>query len=504
MNNQGTAGTTGQGDTGHSNRCVACLEPIQPGARICPHCGSRQAIARWRLLGSILKWVGGITAIISLLTASVRINELFIGWQEKRVAVEELVRAAQLQRETVDYPGSWELLDQALSLEPASRATRQEQIRLAMDWVRNISIHDTEDFTDAIDRLMPVLYRGAASEDPRNAASISAHLGWADYLRVRKGNRKLDVEPHFKRSLRLDPENMYGNVMYGYWLMRSGNPLQYSTERVEQAAKHFQKALDSGESRDYVRHLQMSAYLFSGNPDAKIKAYEAAISILNNGETISQNDRIDLKNDLIKIVTGKDRGERNPDYVRHYDMLVETFGPGELLGVFRWVYPSEKESRETGWLYVQGRLLEEAGDEQAAIELYRELISRWPGTTYVHSNNARERIRQIELKLNICYVPMLVVTGISGGTQSAVKALQREDILLSYNGEYIHNLDELDKAKELVDAEKDVSVVFVRDATPLLLNVKPGKLGIILDKREVSERALGEYAEVLCGRENVP
>ena len=61
-----------------------------------------------------------------------------------------------------------------------------------------------------------------------------------------------------------------------------------------------------------------------------------------------------------------------------------------------------------------------------------------------------------------------------------------------------------DKAKELVDAEKDVSVVFVRDATPLLLNVKPGKLGIILDKREVSERALGEYAEVLCGRENVP
>jgi tetratricopeptide (TPR) repeat protein len=432
----------------------------------------------------------------------VRINELFIGWQEKRVAVEELVRAAQLQRETVDYPGSWELLDQALSLEPASLATRQEQIRLALVWVRNISIHDTEDFTDAIDRLMPVLYRGAASEDPRNAAIISAHLGWADYLRVRKGNKKLDVERHFKRSLRLDPENMYGNVMYGYWLLRSGNPLQYSTERVEQAAKHFQKALDSGESRDYVRHMQMSAYLFSGNLDAKIKAYETAISILNKGETISQYDRVDLKNDLIQIVTGKDGGERN--HVRRYDKLVEIFGPDDLLKVFRWAYPSEEEPDETGWLYVQGRLLEEAGDEQAAIELYRQLISRWPGTVNVHSNTARERIRQIELKQNICYVPMLVVTGFSGGTQSAVTALQREDILLSYNGEYIHNLDELDKAKELVDAEKDVSVVFVRDATPLLLNVKPGKLGIILDKREVSERALGEYAEVLCGRENVP
>lgn len=503
-NNQGTAETREQGDTRYSNLCIACLEPIHSGARICPHCGSRQSGSKWKLLGDILKWIGGITAIISLIVATVQINELFMGWREKRVAVEELIRAAQLQQETSDYLGAWKFIDQALSLEPTSRAARQEQINLALVWVKNISINDTETFIDAIDQLIPVLYRGATSEDPRKAATISAHLGWADFLRFRKGNAELDVERHFKRSLRLDPENLYGNAMYGFWLLRSGNPFKYSIERVEQAVKHFQKALELGESQDYVRHLQMNAYLFSGNLDAKIKAYETAILILNKGETIRQSDRINLKNDLIKIVTGKDRGERNPDYVRFYDTLVEMFGADQLLRVFRWAYPSKKKPNETGWWYVQGRLSEETGDKQAAIELYRELISRWPGSINTHSNIARDRIHKIEIKMNICYVPMLVVDSKSRRAQPALKALQQEDILLSYDGEYVHNLDELNKTKEFVDADNEVSVVFMRDATPLILKVKPGKLGINFNERQVSERALGKYASVLCGRKQSP
>ena len=514
-NKQNTAETGEQGDTRYSNHCIACLEPIRPGARICPHCGSNQAGNRWTILGNTLKWIGGITAIISLIAASVQINELFIGWREKRVVVEEIVRAAQLQLETSDYSNAWKFLDQALSLEPTSRIARQEQINLAMVWVRDIRT-DNKQFRDTIDKLKTVLYRGAASEDQHNAAMISAHIGWADIkysqwarsssrtFEEMKAIKFMDIERHFKRSLSLDPENLYGNAMYGYWLLRYKAPHKYGTERVELAAKHFQKALDLEKSQEYVRSLQMSAYLYSGNLEAKIKAYETAILILDKGETFSQSDRNNIKNDLNKIIRGKDLYYPEENYLKFYDPLMEIFGPDQLLRVFLWAYPSNEGPDKPGWWYVRGVLTEEAGDEKAAIDLYRELISRWPSSTYTYDENARERIHQIELKMNICYVPMLVIDSIRGDSQAAVKTLQREDILLSYNGVYIHNFDELKKAKEVVGADNEVRAVFIRDATPLILKIKAGKLGINFDKRPTSERVLGEYAKIICGREQAP
>ena len=522
-NKQNTAETREQGDTRYSNHCIACLEPIRPGARICPHCGSNQAGNRWKILGNTLKWIGGITAIISLIAASVQINELFIGWREKRVVVEELVRAAQLQLETSDYSNAWEFLDQALAVEPTSRIARQEQINLAMVWVKTRTYH--KHLIDTIDKLMPVLYRGAASEDQHNAAMISAHIGWA-YMKSsqlanihlsskeRKARKVMDIGRHFKRSLSLDPENLYGNVMYGYWLLRHKEPFEYGTERVELAAKHFQKALDLGKNQEYVRHLQMSAYLGSENIDAKIKAYETAILLINKGETFSENDRKYIANDLSQIIDSKDNSLSTSSHkdlssfstsqAEFYDLLIEILGPEQLLRIFHWAYPPKKKPDGTNRLYVRGVLTEEAGDEKAAIDLYRELISRWPSSSYGDSNNARERIHQIELKMNICYVPMLVVDSIRGDSQAAVKALQREDILLSYNDVYIHNFDELKKAKEVVGADNEVRAVFIRDAIPLILKIKAGKHGINFNERQVSERGLGEYADIMCGREQAP
>ena len=65
-------------------------------------------------------------------------------------------------------------------------------------------------------------------------------------------------------------------------------------------------------------------------------------------------------------------------------------------------------------------------------------------------------------------------------------------------------MDELKKAKEAVDTDKEVRVVFIRDATPLILKIKAGKLGINFDKRPTSERVLGEYAKIMCGRDQDP
>jgi len=47
--------------------CVACLEPIRNGARICPHCGASQLPQRWHNFSEVLKWIGGMVTIVSCL-----------------------------------------------------------------------------------------------------------------------------------------------------------------------------------------------------------------------------------------------------------------------------------------------------------------------------------------------------------------------------------------------------------------------------------------------------
>ncbi len=230
-----------------------------------------------------------------------------------------------------------------------------------------------------------------------------------------------------------------------------------------------------------------------------IRAFESAISIRNSGEKIRKSDQMRYKNILITMVGAKDRNDKRSYYPGIWDALLDKFGADELIKVFTWSYPSGEEPNETGWWYVRGRLLEEAGDEPGAIKLYRELISRFPSDVNVHSKLAKERIREIEVKMDICYVPMLVVNYFAGGAQADVKVLKKGDILLSYNGESIRDLEGLDRAKQSVDTEH-VDMVFLRDGAPLELKVLPGKLGIDLDETSVSERELGEYAGVLCGR----
>ena len=102
--------------------------------------------------------------------------------------------------------------------------------------------------------------------------------------------------------------------------------------------------------------------------------------------------------------------------------------------------------------------------------------------------------------MNICYVPMLVVNHTNNSPQAVLKALKEDDVLLSYDGEYIHNRNELINAEKRVESNKDVRVVFMRDATPFDLNVKSGYLGIKFYEIQVSEKALGEYANIVCGK----
>ncbi len=91
-------------------------------------------------MAQVLKWMGGITVVISLVLGTVQINGLYSDWQERKVAVSQLIEAAALQTDASDYKGAWKLIDEALNLNPSSLSARQQQMTIAMVWLRNIQV----------------------------------------------------------------------------------------------------------------------------------------------------------------------------------------------------------------------------------------------------------------------------------------------------------------------------------------------------------------------------
>ena len=72
-------------------KCVACLEPIKPGAKICPLCRSSQTPHHWQLISLSLKWMGGFVTTISLIVGVITLSRYYLDWQERRNAVIEVV-----------------------------------------------------------------------------------------------------------------------------------------------------------------------------------------------------------------------------------------------------------------------------------------------------------------------------------------------------------------------------------------------------------------------------
>ena len=92
--------------------------------------------------------------------------------------------------------------------------------------------------------------RSSKARGPRKA-DLLAHLGWADFLRWREGQRQLDPADRYRQALAVDPSNVYAHAMLGHWLL-------WSSDSVVDANRHFDAALQSGRERPFVRRLQLA------------------------------------------------------------------------------------------------------------------------------------------------------------------------------------------------------------------------------------------------------
>lgn len=96
----------------------------------------------------------------------------------------ELTAAANWLVKTEYYLQAWQMYDEALTLAPTSAKARAGQFQLAHIWLRDF--HVTKDTADeTLSRVTAVLYRGLPKADQEQVATILAHIGWAQVLRVR-------------------------------------------------------------------------------------------------------------------------------------------------------------------------------------------------------------------------------------------------------------------------------------------------------------------------------
>lgn len=219
---------------------------------------------------TLLKWVGGVTAILSLVFALHQLTQLVSDVRERRRTTDELYKVGKVQQAAADYAVAWVSFDQGLKaaepggqlakltgqLDGAQRQLREAQEDLAMEWLENVSVSTSrgETFSDVVAKLVPVLHRGIATSNGPRKADLLAHVGWADFLRWRDGRRELNPEPQYRQALEIDPGNPYAHAYWGHWKLWTRREAS-----LVDAREHFRAALASGRVRAHVRKMQLAA-----------------------------------------------------------------------------------------------------------------------------------------------------------------------------------------------------------------------------------------------------
>lgn len=235
----------------------------------------------------ILKWIGIITAVISLVLGVREIVSMI------RENTEQRERAAALKAEALQlassglYSKAWETMSLAVEADPDVGDT---QVQLAMEWLRNVRIspgQKEQSFSEIVGKLLPVLHRAIDTTKREYSATVRAHIGWAGFLMFKEGNHTVNADNQFRTALQLDSTNLYAHAMYGFWMIYPGR----RGGSLADANRHFRIALQKGENPGYVRHLMFAAYTNASSPESQAQIIRLADEIRKNHETMDFSER---------------------------------------------------------------------------------------------------------------------------------------------------------------------------------------------------------------------
>ncbi|MEE8310940.1 MAG: hypothetical protein V3R77_01700, partial [Candidatus Binatia bacterium] len=277
----------------------------------------------------------------------------------------------------------------------------------AMRRLRHVTVRGEETFTDVVEPIVPVLYRGLAassgSRTGRRTGDLLAHIGWAYYLMARDRDNagyrdafeRGRVDDLFERSLAADAENVHAHAMWGFWLTLSGAPFDETRE-------HFERALASARRQDRDEGDASDGKAAGDGSYAGVRRRQinAARFILARRSGVSGERRQAAADELLRIANSmRSAGDPPPDEDARYYLFnnygrmgraeniehVLTLLPAsEHLATFVWLFegmyvddpdrPFDRH-RVDQRRYVTARLMEESGDEQPALVLYQELAA---------------------------------------------------------------------------------------------------------------------------------
>jgi hypothetical protein len=244
--------------------------------------------------GTILKWIGAITAAISLALGFIQLLQFFADTRERAVRIREAVADARTDERDGSYKIAWLTLADATriadeggswarlfgQLDGPRRELNRAREEVAMDGLRHAHVSEKESWHEFAEQFLPLLVHGAPTSSGVRKADLLAHIGWAYFLAEKESSRDLDPVPQYQQALALDPQNPYAHAFWGHWILWEHGPLA-------EAQKHFAAAVASGRERAFVREIQFAAYgnVRSAGSDAALLS--AAAEMRKNQEKFS-------------------------------------------------------------------------------------------------------------------------------------------------------------------------------------------------------------------------
>lgn len=313
----------------------------------------------------VIKWVGYLTAILSLCATIAGIVKVTYDRLDARRKIDALISAEAVQLESRDYVSAWRTLELASQLRPDSPKVRSAQESLAMAWLDDVHLSENQKFSDVVQKLEPVLTRAVATSQPGpRRADLRAHIGWAYFLESRDGRVDLDPAAPYAEAVAEDHNNPYAQAMWGHWI------IWQHCDKISDAGGHFAAALASHRQDAYVRHLQLAALLNCHDEGAALET----IRVANNMRKEQQSIDLSSRNQIYSLYGDFD--SRTPAVIR----FVNAVPPAEHLATFHWLFDTfdSDSSRSISRAFYLAVLEEAAGQRDEAIASYRLVVQQAP------------------------------------------------------------------------------------------------------------------------------
>ena len=321
---------------------------------------------------TILKWVAAIAAILSLIAGAFQVMRLFSDVSERKRFINESVEVARQQGAGGNMAAAWSTLDAALKsadeggqfakitgqLSAERQHLRIAQEELAMRWLRDMRTTGGRPFSEVVDKLLPLLERGAAAANGEAKADRLAHVGWGYFLKLRDGATGLNPESQYRAALEVDPDNPYGHAFWGHWILWNGGTFDV-------ALAHFEAAARPTATRAEVRTFQLAALRNASSARATAQWLLVVDQMRQGGENLNPVIVNDVYQNYRRVVI---EGSLPPEFLAAMPADAQI----ELVTAL-CPQPGAEAERANLCKAAVAMLREAAGDKEQALAQWREV-----------------------------------------------------------------------------------------------------------------------------------